>query len=192
MRTFLAIFTLAVATLLGGTACLSAQDPPKDTGKPKEAGDPVPARGEPEKNGNDGAAADENPLDDQKMKQQAKLGKILAKKRCVICHKIEGKGGVLSPPIEQVTADRFKKMESYDQFVSVFQAKDPARYSASKKTLDAIAAEQNRYKKLMLWLKAYLDKPTFDNGQAKMTKQVLKAEEVDQLIAYMLTLEPKE
>lgn len=132
-----------------------------------------------------------NPLDDPKMQQSAKLGRLLAKKRCVICHKVEGKGGILSPPIEEVTALRFEKMREYSKFVAELKAKDPARYNAGKKTFEKIEAEENRYKKLMLWLEAYLKRPTFDNAQAKMTKQPLKDHEIDQLIAYLLTLEPK-
>ena len=133
-----------------------------------------------------------NPLDDPKMQQKAKLGRIFAKKRCVICHKIDGKGGVLSPPLEEVTAQRFKAMASYDKFVQRLKATDPARYNVSKKRIQAILDEENRYQKLILWLKAYLDKPTFDNGQAKMVKQVMKPKEIENVIAWLLTLEPKE
>ena len=156
------------------------------------------SRPAPPKEKSDGSSSEKtaekhkNPLDDPKMKQKAKLGKIFAKKRCVICHKIDGKGGVLSPPMEEVTAQRFKAMANYDKFVQRLKATDPARYNVSKKRIQAILDEENRYQKLMLWLKAYLDKPTFDNGQAKMVKQVMKPKEVENVIAWLLTLEPKE
>ena len=139
----------------------------------------------------DGKGEAKSPLEDPEWQKKAKLGKSLAKKRCVICHKIDGKGGMLSPPMEEVTAKRFVANDEYAKYVANLKRTDPARYRASKETIDKIAAEEDRYQRLVLWLEQYLVKPTFDNGKAKMTPQSLKKEELEQVIAFVLSLEPK-
>ena len=179
--------TVTLITLLAALGLLLVSPLPSQDSRPagKKGTPPTGAS-------KDGATAKgKNPLDDPAWQLKAKLGKSIAKKRCVICHKIDGKGGVLSPPMEEVTAKRFEDMLKYDAYVKNLKAKDPARYRVSKKKIDAIVAEGDRYQKLILWLKAYLKKPTFDNGKAKMTPQTLKKEELENVIAYLLTLEPK-
>ena len=179
--------TVTLITLLAALGLLLVSPLPSQDSRPagKKGTPPTGAS-------KDGATAKgKNPLDDPAWQLKAKLGKSIAKKRCVICHKIDGKGGVLSPPMEEVTAKRFEDMLKYDTYVKTLKAKDPARYRVSKKKIDAIVAEEDRYQKLILWLKSYLKKPTFDNGQAKMTPQTLKKEELENVIAYLLTLEPK-
>jgi len=184
------LLAILVLAILGGGWVLEAQDPPTDPPRPESESQSGKTGDRPQEK--DSGADAKNPLDDPKMQRKAKLGKMLAKKRCVICHKVEGRGGVLSPPMEEVTARRFERMETYGEYIAQLKARDPARYRASKKVFDAIEKESNHYRKVMLWLDAYLDKPTFDNAQAKMTKQILKPAEVEQLIAYLLTLEPEE
>lgn len=156
--------------------------------RPKPASD---AKDGDEKEKKDDEKESKNPLEDPEWQKKAKLGKALAKKRCVICHKIDGKGGVLSPPMEEVTARRFGANEAYAKYVENLKRTDPARYRASKEAIDKIAAEDDRYQRLILWLEQYLVKPTFDNGKAKMTPQSLKKEELEQVIAFVLSLEPK-
>ena len=181
--------TVTLITLLAAVGLLLSSPLASQDSRPAGKKDTPPTKDAPKDAG--AAAKGKNPLDDPQWKLKAKLGKSIAKKRCVICHKIDGKGGVLSPPMEEVTAKRFEDMLKYDAYVKNLKAKDPARYRVSKKKIDAIVAEGDRYQKLILWLKAYLKKPTFDNGKAKMTPQTLKKEELENVIAYLLTLEPK-
>jgi len=173
------IISLLAVTTLSGSGQDGTPSPPASTdGGEVESGDA-------------GEKADKNPLEDPVWQSRAKLGKMLARKRCVICHKIDGKGGVLSPPMEEVVAKRFKSMTTYDKHVEALKKTDPPRYQASKAKIDKIVDEKDRYQKLVLWLQSYLVKPTFDNGQAKMTPQILNKNEMNQIIAFVLSLEPK-
>ena len=179
--------TVTLITLLAALGLLLVSPLPSQDSRPagKKGTPPTGAS-------KDGATAKgKNPLDDPAWQLKAKLGKSIAKKRCVICHKIDGKGGVLSPPMEEVTPKRFDAMKNYAAHVKALKGQDPARYRASKDKIDAIVNEKDRYQQMILWLKAYLKKPTFDNGKAKMTPQSLKPAEFEQVIAYLLTLEKK-
>ncbi len=193
MRTLIAALIVSSIFAIAGLRFTGSQ--PTAVLPTAYAQDSRPKADEPEKKGPAGVgekeSAGKNPLDDPKWQQNAKLGKLIAKKRCVICHKIDGKGGVLSPPMEEVTPKRFNAMEKYGDYVQTLKGQDPARYRASKEKIDSIVNENDRYQQLILWLQSYLKKPTFDNGKAKMTPQSLKPVEVEQIIAYLLTLEPK-
>ena len=127
-------------------------------------------------------------LDDEKFKKEAILGRLLAKKRCIICHKVEGKGGILSPPMEEVSLGRLTKMKTYQDHVNTLKSDDPQRFESKKEVLEGILAEKDLYKQMRMWLTAYLRQPTFDNGMAKMQKQPLKNTEIRQLTAYVITV----
>jgi len=186
---------VAAALAAALLAACTAQEPPAPAGG-SPAGDP-PA-GTPAGKGSGETAESTAPVDraaallaDPELAQKAKLGRALAQTRCTMCHKVEGKGGVISPPLEQVTAERFAKMPGYGTYLGELKAKDPARYNASKQVFEAIAADTDPKRRTLRWLDAYLAKPTFDNAQAKMLKQVLTAEQTAHILAYLLTLEPK-
>jgi cytochrome c2 len=187
--------SLAAAALAAGllVACTAQEPPAPAGGGDTPAGASAGTTGE--KPAEPAAAA---PVDraaallaDPNLSQKAKLGRSLAQARCTMCHKVDGKGGVLSPPLEQVTAERFAKMGTYGKYLTELKAKDPARFNASKKLLEEIEADTNSQRRALRWFDAYLAKPTFDNGQAKMLKQVLSAEQTEQILAYLLTLAPK-
>lgn len=127
-------------------------------------------------------------LSDDVFKRNAKMGRLVAKKRCILCHKIEGRGAILQPPLVQVSMRRLKRMLSYDQYLKELGEKDPDRFSAGKKTFDAISEEADVLTSMRLWLKGYLRQPTFDNSQAKMPLQVLVPAEIDQLASYVIQL----
>ena len=186
--TALSVAALAAALL---AACTAQEPPAGGPGKPP-GGEATAGAGE--KPAEPAAAPADRVaalLADPNLAQKGKLGRSLAQTRCTMCHKVDGKGGVLSPPLEQVTAERFVKMTNYGTYLAELKAKDPARFNASRKIFDEIEADTNPQRRTLRWLDAYLAKPTFDNGQAKMLKQVLTAEQVEQMLAYLLTLEPK-
>lgn len=127
-------------------------------------------------------------LSDAAFQRNAKMGRLVAKRRCILCHKIEGRGAVLQPPLVQVSMRRMKRMLDYEQYLDQLQSGDPDRYSAGLKTFDAIRQEQDALKSMRLWLKGYLKQPTFDNSQAKMPLQVLLPAEIEQLACYVIQL----
>ena len=127
-------------------------------------------------------------LSDAAFQRNAKMGRLVAKRRCILCHKIEGRGAILQPPLVQVSMRRLKRMFDYDEYLEELQGSDPDRFTAGQKTFDAIVAEQDVLKSMRLWLKGYLKQPTFDNSQAKMPLQVLIPAEIEQLACYVIQL----
>ena len=127
-------------------------------------------------------------LSDEVFQRNAKMGRLVAKKRCILCHKIEGRGAILQPPLVQVSMRRLKRMLDYDQYLTQLETEDPDRFTAGKKTFEAIRDEADVLKSMRLWLKGYLRQPTFDNSQAKMPLQVLTPAEIEQLASYVIQL----
>ena len=127
-------------------------------------------------------------LSDAAFQRNAKMGRLVAKRRCILCHKIEGRGAILQPPLVQVSMRRLKRMLDYDEYLTELQSGDPDRFTAGQKTFDAIRQEQDVLKSMRLWLKGYLKQPTFDNSQAKMPLQVLIPAEIEQLACYVIQL----
>ena len=83
---------------------------------------------------------------------------------------------------------RLKRMLDYDQYLTQLETEDPDRFTAGKKTFEAIRDEADVLKSMRLWLKGYLRQPTFDNSQAKMPLQVLTPAEIEQLASYVIQL----
>jgi uncharacterized short protein YbdD (DUF466 family) len=147
-----------------------------------------PAESDPPKAVTDFPMPDLTLLTDAAFQRNAKMGRLVAKRRCILCHKIEGRGAVLQPPLVQVSMRRLKRMLDYDGYLDQLQDTDPDRFSAGQKTFDAIRQEENVLKSMRLWLKGYLKQPTFDNSQAKMPLQVLIPAEIEQLACYVIQL----
>ena len=127
-------------------------------------------------------------LQEPDFQRRAKLGHLVAKKRCILCHKIDGRGGVLQPPLIQVSVRRLERMKLFTNHLEMMRKEDPNRYEARKEQFLAIEKEPDLLRKMSRWLHGYLKQPTFDNAQAKMPLQVLKPEEVDQLASYVIQL----
>ena len=83
---------------------------------------------------------------------------------------------------------RLERMNTFSDHVNTMRQEDPNRYEAREKLFLAIEEEADLLHKMSLWLHGYLKQPTFDNAQAKMPLQVLKPEEIDQLVSYVIQL----
>jgi hypothetical protein len=127
-------------------------------------------------------------LEDPAFQRRAKLGHLVAKRRCILCHKVDGRGGILQPPLVQVAVRRLGRMELFPAHLETLRQEDPHRYESKKDLFDAIEDESDLLRKMSRWLHGYLKQPTFDNAQAKMPLQVLKPEEIDQLVSYVIQL----
>lgn len=127
-------------------------------------------------------------LQDPEFQRRAKLGHLVAKRRCILCHKIDGRGAVLQPPMIEVSVRRLERMKQFSDHLEKMQQEDPNRYEARKDLFLAIEKEPDLLRKMSQWLHGYLKQPTFDNAQAKMPLQVLKPEEIDQLASYVIQL----
>ena len=127
-------------------------------------------------------------LEDPAFQMRAKLGHLVAKRRCILCHKVDGRGAILQPPLVQVSVRRLEKMNTISEYLARLQADDPDRYQAKVDLFNSIEAEPDQLRKMSIWLHGYLSYPTFDNAEAKMPLQVLKPEEIDQLASYVIQL----
>ncbi|MBT6452153.1 MAG: cytochrome c [Planctomycetes bacterium] len=150
--------------------------------------DPDPAEvGEPDSSDTE-AAPVSLLLSEPEFERRAKLGHLVAKRRCILCHKVDGRGAILQPPLIQVSARRLERMKGISEHLDLLQADDPDRYQARVDLFNSIEAEPDLLRKMSIWLHGYLKQPTFDNAQAKMPLQVLKPEEIDQLASYVIQL----
>jgi mono/diheme cytochrome c family protein len=127
-------------------------------------------------------------LEDPAFQMRAKLGHLVAKRRCILCHKVDGRGAILQPPLVQVSVRRLERMNTISEHLTRLQADDPDRYQARVDLFNSIEAEPDQLRKMSIWLHGYLSYPTFDNADAKMPLQVLKPEEIDQLASYVIQL----
>ena len=127
-------------------------------------------------------------LEDPAFQMRAKLGHLVAKRRCILCHKVDGRGGILQPPLLQVSVRRLERMNTISEHLARLQADDPDRYQTRVDLFNSIEAEPDQLRKMSIWLHGYLSYPTFDNAEAKMPLQVLKPEEIDQLASYVIQL----
>jgi len=127
-------------------------------------------------------------LEDPAFQMRAKLGHLVAKRRCILCHKVDGRGAILQPPLVQVSVRRLERMNTISEDLTRLQADDPDRYQARVDLFNSIEAEPDQLRKMSIWLHGYLSYPTFDNADAKMPLQVLKPEEIDQLASYVIQL----
>jgi len=127
-------------------------------------------------------------LEDPAFQMRAKLGHLVAKRRCILCHKVDGRGGILQPPLLQVSVRRLERMNTISEHLARLQADDPDRYQTRVDLFNSIEAEPDQLRKMSIWLHGYLSYPTFDNADAKMPLQVLKPEEIDQLASYVIQL----
>ncbi len=127
-------------------------------------------------------------LEDPDFQRRAKLGHLVAKRRCILCHKVDGRGAILQPPLIQVSVRRLLRMKEFPAHLAELKDADPDRYKAQQQRFDRIEAEPDLLRKMSIWLHGYLKQPTFDNPEAKMPLQVLKPEEIDQLSSYVIQL----
>ena len=127
-------------------------------------------------------------LEDPDFQRRAKLGHLVAKRRCILCHKVDGRGAILQPPLIQVSVRRLLRMKEFPAHLVELKDADPDRYKAHQQRFDRIEAEPDLLRKMSIWLHGYLKQPTFDNPGAKMPLQVLKPEEIDQLSSYVIQL----
>ncbi len=127
-------------------------------------------------------------LEDPDFQRRAKLGHLVAKRRCILCHKVDGRGAILQPPLIQVSVRRLLRMKEFPAHLVELKDADPDRYKAHQQRFDRIEAEPDLLRKMSIWLHGYLKQPTFDNPEAKMPLQVLKPEEIDQLSSYVIQL----
>jgi cytochrome c2 len=119
-----------------------------------------------------------------------KVGLELAVRKCTLCHTVNGRGGVLAPPMEQSAVNAAKVVADYAARAKALQQSDPKTYKSHAKVIEAIAGEPDLARRYQAWIAAYLPDPRFDNPQSRMGAVVLSEQELADIVAWMSTLRP--
>ncbi len=117
-------------------------------------------------------------------------GLTLAKSRCTFCHYVEGRGGMIAPPMDKALSTANLVVRDYENRVRDLKQKDPAAYAKAQAVIDAVLAEKDHAKRYERWLDAYLTDTKFDNPMTKMGNVILSDQERAHIIAWLAIKRP--
>ena len=174
----LGLCSILVLALLGcapGGSSDGGQDPGTNSSGGAEPSSPPQAAGPPP------------PLTE---KEKEIAGQIFQKK-CKLCHyQDEREHKIMKGPgflyTRKTLPDRLAR---YDQIVPLIEKRDAAHYAANKASYDAILAETDPQRRMLLWLVTYQKNPKFENKANKMLKQPLSDGEIDIISRHIMELE---
>lgn len=113
------------------------------------------------------------------------LGKKVAMNKCVLCHKVEGRGGVIGPTMDEAVARVRKHLGDYSAHRDKLKVAASGLYAKNQAAIDAIAAESDRERRFALWMDAYIPDPQFDGLPSKMAAVPLSDQDRADVIAYL-------
>ncbi len=117
-------------------------------------------------------------------------GKALVEKReCNnVCHKPNNV--VKAPLLDEAVKARVPLVDGYAAYAERLKVTDRARYDSAGGRIDRILNTPAGDARLALWLRSYLQDPTFDDGGKRMLEPAppLTEAELDHIVAYLLTL----
>jgi cytochrome c2 len=128
--------------------------------------------------------------DDKPEPGSATRGEAVAKTKCTFCHYIDGKGGMIAPPMEQSIAQASQQVRGYEKRVEDLKARYAKEYAKEQVKIDAILAQQDPAKRYEMWLGAYLTDTKFDNPMTKMGNVIMTAQQRADVIAWLMTRRP--
>ncbi len=118
-------------------------------------------------------------------------GRQVAMNYCKMCHKVEGQTMLGNAPDmdKKYVTMLLDDMKNYEQRASKWQEQSPKDYEIRKKAFDEILAIQNPKHRLERWLATFLRYPGFDRNSKMVNPVVLKQDQLEDLLAYLLSLE---
>jgi len=120
------------------------------------------------------------------------VGKLIAKSKCQVCHKIDGKSATgIGPEMNENYRDYVAgKMVLYRDRIAGLKIQNREIYDANATAIEAILAlEGHPDQQMAVWLRNYIANPTFDRVSANgMTPIRLSKKKMDDVIAYLLSL----
>ncbi len=122
----------------------------------------------------------------------AQRGHAFAKSKCSFCHQVEGRGGMIAPPLEKGLSLADTLVRNYEKRIELLQQSQPKAYADAKATIDAVLAEKNHERRFELWLNAYLTDTKFDNPMTKMGNVLMKPQQRADVIAWLMTKRPQQ
>ena len=115
---------------------------------------------------------------------------IATSTKCNFCHQVEGRGGMIAPPMDKALSLANELVRDYEKRVENLKVAAPKAYTAAQPTIDAILAEKNQARRFEMWLNGYLVDTKFDNPMTKMGNVLLTAQQRADVIAWLATQRP--
>jgi cytochrome c2 len=112
-------------------------------------------------------------------------GRAVAAKKCELCHKIDGNGGTLAPPMEESLAKVDKLLADYPGRARELAQRDSQEYARSRRAIEGIVTLPNARERFEPWLLAYLGDPKFDDPSNRMQTSVLTPQELADVVAWL-------
>lgn len=116
------------------------------------------------------------------------FGGKLARQRCVICHKIDDRGGIVGPVMTEAVKLAVERSRTFEAIAADLKAKRPADYEKKRVRIEAVLAEPDPERRLTLWLDAHLVDPQFDNPMSRMTVLPLTDQDRADLVRWLMSL----
>ncbi len=113
--------------------------------------------------------------------------KLATSTKCNFCHQVEGRGGMIAPPMDKALSLANALVRDYEKRVMDLKAAFPKAYSAAQPTIDAILAEKDHARRFELWLNGYLIDTKFDNPMTKMGNVIMTEQQRADVIAWLAT-----
>ena len=117
-------------------------------------------------------------------------GRQVVLSKCTFCHHVEGRGGMIAPPLEKGIALASELVKSYEKRIEDLKLAHPKAYPAAQPAIDAVLAEKDPARRYERWLSAYLTDTKFDNPMTKMGNVLLSLQERADVVAWLVTKRP--
>lgn len=117
-------------------------------------------------------------------------GEKLAMQRCLMCHRIEGKGAALGPPMDEALGKVMAFIPTYGGRAAKLQTITPNVYEKNRAAIQSVERESDPVRRYERWLDAYLQNPQFDDPANKMVPTPLTDSERADVVAWLATQRP--
>lgn len=114
-------------------------------------------------------------------------GHKLVIKKCTFCHYVEGRGGMIAPPLEKGLALADALVRNYEKRIADLKVSSPKAYSDAALAIETVLAAKDPATRFELWLNAYLKDTKFDNPMTKMGNVILSPQERSDVIAWLIS-----
>ncbi len=112
--------------------------------------------------------------------------------KCTFCHYVDGRGGMIAPPLEKGISLASQLVRDYEKRVEELKTRFPKAYAAEQPAIDAVLAQKDPTKRFELWFASYLRDTKFDNPMTKMGNVLMTDQQRVDVIAWLVTKRPSQ
>lgn len=117
----------------------------------------------------------------------AARGHEVVLKKCTFCHFVEGRGGLIAPPLEQAMRLAEEVVRDYEKRAARLKTAEPKAYEAARGTIESVLAEPDPTRRLERWYDAYLRDTKFDNPRTRMGNVLMSDQQRLDVVAWLMT-----